>query len=25
VAWICGIEHVREASPYPRMMYRIYP
>ncbi|MBL8859767.1 MAG: asparagine--tRNA ligase [Planctomycetes bacterium] len=25
VAWICGLEHVREASPFPRMMYRIYP
>ncbi len=25
VAWICGIEHVREAIPFPRMLYRIYP
>ncbi|QDU67292.1 asparagine--tRNA ligase [Engelhardtia mirabilis] len=25
VAWICGIEHVREAIPFPRMMYRIEP
>jgi asparaginyl-tRNA synthetase len=25
VAWICGIEHIREAIPFPRMMYRIYP
>jgi asparaginyl-tRNA synthetase len=25
VGWICGLEHVREASPFPRMMYRIYP
>lgn len=25
VAWICGIEHVREAIPYPRMMLRTYP
>jgi asparaginyl-tRNA synthetase len=25
VAWICGIEHLREAIPYPRMLYRIYP
>jgi asparaginyl-tRNA synthetase len=25
VAWICGLEHVREAIPYPRMLYRIYP
>lgn len=25
VAWICGIEHVREISPYPRMLYRNTP
>lgn len=25
VAWICGLEHVREAIPFPRMMYRMYP
>ncbi len=25
VGWICGIEHVREAAPYPRMMTRIRP
>jgi asparaginyl-tRNA synthetase len=25
VAWICGIEHLREAIPYPRMLYRMYP
>ena len=25
VAWICGIEHVREASPYPRLLNRLYP
>jgi asparaginyl-tRNA synthetase len=25
VAWIAGVEHVREASPFPRMLYRIYP
>ncbi len=25
VTWICGIEHLREAIPYPRMLYRIYP
>lgn len=25
VAWICGIEHVREAIPFPRTLYRIYP
>jgi len=25
VAWICGIEHVREASPFPRTIYRLTP
>jgi asparaginyl-tRNA synthetase len=25
VAWICGIEHVRETIAFPRMLYRIYP
>jgi asparaginyl-tRNA synthetase len=25
VAWICGLQHVREAIPFPRMLYRIYP
>jgi asparaginyl-tRNA synthetase len=25
VTWICGIDHLREAIPYPRMLYRIYP
>jgi asparaginyl-tRNA synthetase len=25
VSWICGIDHLREAIPYPRMLYRIYP
>jgi asparaginyl-tRNA synthetase len=25
VAWICGLEHIREAIPYARMLYRIYP
>jgi asparaginyl-tRNA synthetase len=25
VAWICGLEHVREAIPYPRMLNRLYP
>jgi asparaginyl-tRNA synthetase len=25
VAWICGIDHVRETIAYPRMLNRIYP
>ncbi len=25
VAWICGLEHVRETIPYPRMLEKIYP
>jgi asparaginyl-tRNA synthetase len=25
VAWICGLEHVRETIPYPRMLYRTRP
>jgi asparaginyl-tRNA synthetase len=25
VAWICGIQHIREAIAFPRMMYRLYP
>jgi asparaginyl-tRNA synthetase len=25
VAWICGLEHVRETSPFPRMLTRIRP
>jgi asparaginyl-tRNA synthetase len=25
VAWLAGIEHVREAIPFPRMLYRLYP
>lgn len=25
VAWICGIEHVRETIPFPRMIYRMKP
>jgi len=25
VAWLCGLAHVREAIPFPRMLYRIYP
>ena len=25
VSWICGLEHVRETIPFPRMLHRIYP
>lgn len=25
VAWICGLAHIREASLFPRMMYRLKP
>ncbi|HUI09751.1 MAG TPA: asparagine--tRNA ligase [Bacteroidota bacterium] len=25
VAWICGLEHLREAIPFPRMIYRLTP
>jgi asparaginyl-tRNA synthetase len=25
VAWICGLEHVRETIAFPRMLYRLYP
>jgi len=25
VSWLCGIEHVREAIPFPRTLYRMYP
>jgi asparaginyl-tRNA synthetase len=25
VAWICGLEHVRETIPFPRMLHRLYP
>jgi asparaginyl-tRNA synthetase len=24
-AWMCGIEHVRESIPFPRMLYRLAP
>jgi asparaginyl-tRNA synthetase len=24
-AWMCGIEHIRETIPFPRMIYRIRP
>ncbi|MCG8604995.1 asparagine--tRNA ligase [bacterium] len=25
VAWICGLPHVRETLPFPRLMHRLYP
>ncbi len=25
VAWICKLSHVREAIPFPRMLYKMYP
>ena len=25
VAWFCGLEHVRETIPYPRMLHRLTP
>jgi len=25
VSWVCGLKHVREAIPFPRTIYRIYP
>ncbi|MDF2720995.1 MAG: asparagine--tRNA ligase [Paenibacillus sp.] len=25
VAWLCGLEHVRETIPFPRLLYRLYP
>jgi len=25
VAWICGIEHIRETIPFPRLLNRLYP
>ena len=25
VSWLCGLEHVREASPFPRMITRLRP
>jgi asparaginyl-tRNA synthetase len=25
VAWTCGLEHVRETIPFPRMLYRLKP
>jgi len=25
VAWMCGVPHLRETIPYPRMLYKMYP
>lgn len=25
IAWVCGIKHVRETIPFPRMLERVYP
>jgi asparaginyl-tRNA synthetase len=25
VAWLCGLQHVRETIPFPRMLYHMYP
>jgi len=25
IAWICGLKHIRESIPFPRLMQRIYP
>ncbi len=25
VAWICGVKHIRETIPFPRMLGRLYP
>ena len=25
VAWICGLEHIRESIPFARTLYRVYP
>lgn len=25
LSWICNIKHIREAIPFPRLLYRIYP
>jgi len=25
ITWLCGIEHLRETIPFPRMLNRLYP
>jgi asparaginyl-tRNA synthetase len=25
VGWLCGLDHVRETIPFPRVLYRMYP
>lgn len=25
IAWICGVKHIRETVPFPRMLERVYP
>jgi len=25
VTWLCGLSHIREAIPFPRTIYRLYP
>ncbi|MGB2867980.1 MAG: asparagine--tRNA ligase [Bacteroidota bacterium] len=25
VSWVCGLDHIRETSPFPRMIYRLAP
>ncbi|MEN3046136.1 MAG: asparagine--tRNA ligase [Candidatus Hydrothermales bacterium] len=25
VSWVCGLEHIREAIPFPRLLEKIYP
>jgi len=25
LAWICGVKHIRETIPFPRLLYKIYP
>jgi asparaginyl-tRNA synthetase len=25
VAWVCGLDHIRETIPFPRMLHKMYP